>query len=209
MAEAGSDAPAPAADGSNGEPTQPVVASIQRQVVYTAAVTVLSLDPDGAIEALRRSVDAAGGYVSSLQGQQAVLRVPANQFESVMRDVAALGFVTDRLSPDPDGAIEALRRSVDAAGGYISSLQGQQAVLRVPADRFEAVMRDVAALGFVTDRQISANDVTAELVDLEIRIDNLEALRGRMKGLARQRPRGWKTPCGSRRSWRGLPARSS
>ena len=125
FAEAGSSTPATAE--LNPEPTQPVVASIQRQVIYTGALTV--------------------------------------------------------LSPDPAGATEAVRQIVDSAGGYLSSVQGQRVVLRVPADRFNSVMREVAALGLVIDRQITANDVTAELVDLNIRIDNLQALRERMKAL--------------------------
>ena len=126
-------APADAADAAASDadlpdsPTEPVVAQIQRQVIYTGALTV--------------------------------------------------------LSPDPDGAVEAVRRVTREAGGYVDSIRGQRIAVRVPADRFESVMSDIAALGLVTDRQVDAADVTAELVDLDIRLDNLESLRGRMKGL--------------------------
>lgn len=38
--------------------------------------------------------------------------------------------------------------------------------LRMPADRFAAAVKDVEALGTVRQRQISAQDVTEEFVDL-------------------------------------------
>ena len=87
------------------------------------------------------------------------------------------------LSPDPAAAIDTARRLAEEAGGYADSIRSQSIRLRVPADRFDAVMESLGKLGLVTHREIDAADVTAQLVDLQIRLDNLEALRGRMKTL--------------------------
>ena len=101
---------------------------------------------------------------------------------SVARRVIYTGGLTV-LSPDPDGAIDAARTVAEEAGGYVASVKGQRIVLRVPAAKFDATMSVLAELGLVTDRQIDAADVTEQMVDLEIRLDNLEVLRKRMQAL--------------------------
>ncbi|MEM7626146.1 MAG: DUF4349 domain-containing protein [Planctomycetota bacterium] len=101
---------------------------------------------------------------------------------SIARRVIYTGGLTV-LSPDPDGAIHAAKTIAEDAGGYVTSVKGQRVVLRVPAAKFDATMNALAELGLVTDRQIDAADVTEQMVDLEIRLDNLEALRKRMQAL--------------------------
>lgn len=87
------------------------------------------------------------------------------------------------LSPDPDGAAAAARRIAEEADGYVSSARGQTVVLRVPAEAFDDTMQALGELGLVTDRSLDANDVTEQLTDLRIRLDNLEALRQRLQAL--------------------------
>jgi hypothetical protein len=71
-----------------------------------------------------------------------------------------------------------------AAGGYV---EGESAsrdddgltyatlTLRIPSDKFDAVVIDVSALGEVVSTQVSTNDVSAEYVDLESRLRHLQA----------------------------------
>jgi len=81
-----------------------------------------------------------------------------------------------------DTGAKRLLEIAEGAGGFIadSSLAGEggnpqgEFTLRVPAPRFTAVIEDVDALGTVTQRQISARDVTEEFVDLQARLRNLE-----------------------------------
>lgn len=101
---------------------------------------------------------------------------------SIARRVIYTGGLTV-LSPDPNGATNAAKKIAEDAGGYVASIRGQRVVLRVPAVKFDATMNALAELGLVTDRQIDAADVTEQMVDLEIRLDNLEVLRKRMQTL--------------------------
>ena len=70
-------------------------------------------------------------------------------------------------------------------GGHVesSSMAGARArsgslVVRVPSDRFDAVMSDFRALGTVTGESISGRVVTQEFVDLEARLRTWESQEG-------------------------------
>jgi hypothetical protein len=56
-------------------------------------------------------------------------------------------------------------------------------VLRVPSEEFEAALDDVRALGKVTSEESSAEDVTAQFVDLESRVRNWKAQERVLLGL--------------------------
>jgi hypothetical protein len=57
---------------------------------------------------------------------------------------------------------------------------------RVPSDKLESVMNDIAALGKEKERSISAVDVTDDKIDLEAKIKNLTAFRDRLRALVGQ-----------------------
>jgi hypothetical protein len=71
-----------------------------------------------------------------------------------------------------------------AAGGYV---EGESAsrddegftyatlTFRIPSEKFDEVVSDVADLGEVISTQVSTNDVSAEYVDLESRLRHLQA----------------------------------
>ena len=92
---------------------------------------------------------------------------------------------TARLAVEVDRYDAGVRRLLDiaeGAGGFIAdSSYGEvdgrpqgEFTLRVPAGRFAAALKDAEAIGTVRQRQISAQDVTEEFVDLEARRRNLE-----------------------------------
>ncbi|MGH2349918.1 MAG: DUF4349 domain-containing protein, partial [bacterium] len=92
---------------------------------------------------------------------------------------------TAQLALDVDQFDDASRRLVqiaERARGFVaeSSYAEDNGVptgsftLRVPAARFAAVLAELEALGEITQRQISGQDVTEEFVDLGSRIRNLE-----------------------------------
>jgi len=92
---------------------------------------------------------------------------------------------TARLAVEVDRYDAGVRRLLDiaeGAGGFIADSSYSQEdgrpqgefTLRVPAGRFGAAIKDVEAIGTVRQRQISAQDVTEEFVDLEARQRNLE-----------------------------------
>jgi hypothetical protein len=69
-------------------------------------------------------------------------------------------------------------------GGHMQATRGNQVVLRLPAERFDAVEPALRELGRVLDDRtvIEARDVTAEVMDVELRLetkrDYLDTLRG-------------------------------
>ncbi|HEX6132171.1 MAG TPA: DUF4349 domain-containing protein [Actinomycetota bacterium] len=85
----------------------------------------------------------------------------------------------------PDGSFREARDEAVAvaeeAGGFVleSSVRGRSGtfVLRVPARRFDGVMTRLARLGDVELEEQRGEDVTAEYIDLQARIDILTARR--------------------------------
>lgn len=62
----------------------------------------------------------------------------------------------------------------ESLGGYVHSMDAGTLVLRVPAKKLRQALTDLAALGVVEHRSLSAQDVSAEYVDIESRIRALE-----------------------------------
>lgn len=102
---------------------------------------------------------------------------PDAAFRSVIR-TARLAVEVDRY----DAGARRLLDIAEGAGGFIAdSSYGEdegrprgEFILRVPVGRFGAAIKDVEAMGTVRQRQISAQDVTEEYVDLQARQRNLE-----------------------------------
>lgn len=83
-------------------------------------------------------------------------------------------------------AQEAIRQTEAIAaefGGYVERIQGPAISIRVPADRYHEAIARVEALGQVADRRMQAEDRTDEYVDLEARLKNAQAVRGRLMEL--------------------------
>ncbi len=72
-----------------------------------------------------------------------------------------------------------VRGTVDRAGGFVASSErsprSATLTVRIPADRFEAVLDEAEALGEVRQQSVSGEDVSAELVDVEARLRHWQA----------------------------------
>jgi hypothetical protein len=88
---------------------------------------------------------------------------------------------------EPEVTAAKLSASVDRLGGYVSdSTTGEKSVhlaARVPSEKLESFLDEVAGQGEVRSRSISAQDVTETVADLQAEIDNLVALRDRLRVL--------------------------
>ena len=73
-----------------------------------------------------------------------------------------------------DDAMAKAESLPEAIGGYVHSMDGSTLVLRVPAKKLRKALTDIAELGVVEHRSLSAQDVSAEYVDIESRIRALE-----------------------------------
>jgi hypothetical protein len=79
-----------------------------------------------------------------------------------------------------DEAREEVLAAAKAAGGYLQQSDARSIVVRVPAARFEEVLANIERLGEVVERNVRAEDVTEELFDIELRIENARRSRERM-----------------------------
>lgn len=71
-------------------------------------------------------------------------------------------------------------------GGYVQQLDSRMMIVRIPVDRANEFLSSVSGIGEVLDRSITGQDVTEEMTDIKIRLDNLEVLRKRLQKLAEQ-----------------------
>lgn len=69
-----------------------------------------------------------------------------------------------------DEAVKQAELMPEQFGGWIHERRNDYVQMKIPAAKLEAVMESVSKLGRVEDRQLDANDVTAEFVDLQSRI---------------------------------------
>lgn len=107
------------------------------------------------------------------------------------RDVVRTG--TMQLTVDDvEATATAVRRLATDAGGFVADEQVRarddevDITVRVPADRFDDVRGAIGDLGDVAEQDVEAQDVTAEVVDVESRIASLRASVVRVRGLLSQ-----------------------
>lgn len=83
---------------------------------------------------------------------------------------------------------------VKKSGGYIAhfredrssgNLRGGEWVLRVPVERFDAVLEGASRLGVPQKREVTAEDVTEEYVDLSARLKSKQGIEARLLELVK------------------------
>jgi hypothetical protein len=77
-------------------------------------------------------------------------------------------------------AVDQIAREV---GGYLSLRADQQLTIRVPRERFDEALHRIELLGDVLHRSITAEDVTDDYVDLDMRLRNALLVRTRLEKL--------------------------
>jgi hypothetical protein len=92
---------------------------------------------------------------------------------------ATLAMAVYQVEPGLD-AVEKVARDM---GGYLSARQDTSITIRIPRDRFEETLARIQKLGDVTHRDIKAQDVTDEYVDLQARLKNAYAIRDKLTDL--------------------------
>lgn len=136
---------------------------------------------EGAAEAPARQGEAAPGAADAPARSGAAADTPAD-LRIDQRSVIYTGSITVRVD-DVDAAAARATSIATAAGGFVggdrrsSNTKDAEArlELRVPAERFMKVVDDLAALGRPEHREISAEDVTEQVVDLDARIATQQA----------------------------------
>lgn len=82
-----------------------------------------------------------------------------------------------------DTGLAAVEKIARDMGGYLALKRDREITIRVPRARFDPALAAIDKIGDVVHRDIQAQDVTDEYVDLEIRIKNARAMQARLKQL--------------------------
>lgn len=140
---------------------------------------------------LASEVSGSSGTGSTLTSSEA----EANQNGSTQE--AKIIYTADLTleAKDYDAARAAIEQALSAAGGYMQGsdeytytedTRHMYLTLRVPEENYESFLAAVAAIGNVTYKSQQAEDVTANYIDIQTRLENLEAQRTRLQQLQAQ-----------------------
>ncbi|HYN74133.1 MAG TPA: DUF4349 domain-containing protein [Nakamurella sp.] len=151
------------------------------------------------------SVGSSGGGAG--QAAQTLSAVPTDGRQVILTAALAVRLtvppvaVTDDAAHDAQGnaderreavaqASGAVRGAATAAGGYVSGADGDGSTMtisvRVPAEQYDAVVDKIAALGVLSGRSETSKDVTAEIVDVNSRVESMTASVARVRALLAQ-----------------------
>jgi hypothetical protein len=82
-----------------------------------------------------------------------------------------------------DKHLDAVEAAARELGGYLASKSDRQITVRVPRERFDEALKRIEKLGDVLHRNVAAEDVTDQYVDVEMRLKNAYAVRARLEEL--------------------------
>jgi hypothetical protein len=89
-----------------------------------------------------------------------------------------------RLEVPAEDVAPTIERIIEGAvslGGYLAGRTDDSVTVRIPSRLFREGLADVEQLGEVKSRRVSAQDVSEEYHDLDVRLHNLRALRQRLE----------------------------
>ena len=121
--------------------------------------------------------DGGGATVSDLRVAPGAALIRTADLEVRVDDVQKSAEAAARIARDSGGRVEAEDRS-GLGDDRSASVQ-----LRVPSDRFDAVLADLSALGDERSRRLSSEDVGEQVVDLKARLATQRASVDRVRTL--------------------------
>jgi hypothetical protein len=89
-----------------------------------------------------------------------------------------------RMMADEDAIPKTIDKVIDVAeslGGHIAGRKDQSVQIKVPSASFREAMTKIEAIGGVVGRSVTADDLSEEFHDLEVRLGNLRATRTRLQ----------------------------
>ncbi|MER7275249.1 DUF4349 domain-containing protein [Dactylosporangium sp. NPDC000244] len=132
----------------------------------------------------------AGGKADQVQDQgQSQQKAPDN-LDTTDRSIIYSGTMTVEVKDVNAAAAQAIAFAT-GAGGFVGGdnrrIDGQSSTatitLRVPAEKFQATLDQLKSIGDEKSRQVSAQDVTDQVVDVESRITTAQASVERIRAL--------------------------
>ena len=158
----------------------------------TASDGTYSVDKSAAANTLTESADASAGAANG-SGSVALSQDDAAQVGQDSGTAAQRMIIyTSSLTLESkayDDTLQALSDAVSTAGGYISgreeyssdgSSRSVTLTCRIPADQYKSFLAAAETSGNVTYRSETADDVTADYIDVSAHVDALTAQRDRL-----------------------------
>lgn len=84
---------------------------------------------------------------------------------------------------NPEESVTLAKQIAEDAGGYMQSMTSTGITIRVPAKKFFDVMAKLEQMGQVLHKNVHAQDVTDQYVDLKLRLKNAENLHARLEAI--------------------------
>lgn len=163
--------------------------SIATAATVAALLTACSGSPGPALPA-----SGGGGTADSVAPAAPAPQKGPAEAPELTRDVVTTASMTVTVA-DPSAAADRAAVIVEDAGGRVDSRSEDagtgagraqtSVVLRVPSATLDAVVRDLKALGEVQTAETTAEDVTAQRVDLDARIRALQTSVDRLLAIMR------------------------
>jgi len=83
-------------------------------------------------------------------------------------------------------ALNAIEKVAKDVGGYLAVRSDTAITIRVPREKFSDALAQVEKTGDVVHREVTAEDVTDQFVDLDARLRNAMAMRDRLQDLLKK-----------------------
>ncbi len=128
---------------------------------------------------LRLAATGAGATPNGEPPSPAAAEGPAAKRAPVVVYTAQLTMAVFDVRP----GLEAIQRLAAELGGFMGKQTNDAITIRVPAPRFHEALARVEKIGDVTSRDVNAEDVTEEYLDLEVRLKTARAVRDRLEHL--------------------------
>ena len=127
------------------------------------------------------SADDAAGSARSAENTGSAKIIYTAHLSLESRDYAAARAALDAAAAEAGGYLESSSEYASAGESRSASL-----AFRIPQENYQSFLAAVAAAGNVTYKNQQAEDVTAQYMDVETRLANLEAQRTRLQQLQQQ-----------------------
>jgi hypothetical protein len=122
---------------------------------------------------------ARGGADASKPDAKADAKSEAHQRAAVIIYQGEVRMLTEQEEVAP--TIDKIVDIAEGVGGHISGRKDLSVQVKVPSARFRETLSKIDALGGVVGRSVSADDVTEEFHDIEVRLANLRTTRARLQ----------------------------
>ncbi|WP_051791692.1 DUF4349 domain-containing protein [Amycolatopsis jejuensis] len=162
-----------------------------RWALAGALLVLLAGCSSGSESAMPMSADSAapaeGGARGAAPGPAPAQKEGAAQQPAVKDRKLARSARIQLTTPKPGDIVSHARTIATGAGGYpgqeTTTDESATLTLSVPAEKLDGVLDQLAGLGQVTKREVSAQDVTAQVVDVDARLATQRASVDRMRAL--------------------------